>query len=105
MSAPDIVFLRVLPFFLADEDMVSFRGLAPINILGAITCDIITKLPEFFARAFFAKMAESLAKSGPPPLALPVVIGEAAPVKIANMVASLNAGDIAPVEMIFRKPE
>ena len=57
-----------------------------------------------FARAFFAKMAESLAKSGPPPLALPVVMGEAAPVKIANMVASLNAGDIAPVEMIFRKP-
>lgn len=58
-----------------------------------------------FARAFFAKMAETIAKSGPPPLALPVVMGVDAPAKISNMVASLNAGDIAPVEMIFEKPE
>lgn len=57
-----------------------------------------------FARAFFAKMAETMAKSGPPPLALPVVMGAEAPAKIGNMVKSLNAGDIAPVEMIFCKP-
>ncbi len=39
-----------------------------------------------------------------PPVGLPLLMGEAAPQKVANMVAAVAAGDIQPVEMIFRKP-
>lgn len=57
-----------------------------------------------FAKEFFAKLSASLAKSGPPPLGLGVVMGQDAPAKVANMVKGVGSGDIAPVEMIFRKP-
>ena len=54
------------------------------------------------ARAFFAAIQEAIAagraRSGPS-----VVMGANAPEKVANMVAAIRAGHIAPVEMIFLK--
>lgn len=55
------------------------------------------------ARAFFAEMQARLAQSGPPPVGLPLLMGETAPQKAANMAAAVGSGDIEPVEMIFRK--
>jgi SAM-dependent methyltransferase len=55
------------------------------------------------ARAFFARMQEAMAAGRMPPVGLPLLMGEAAPQKVANMVAAVAAGDIEPVEMIFEK--
>lgn len=55
------------------------------------------------AKAFFAAMKARMAEPGPPAVGLPMVMGGDAPTKIANMVESVGAGDIVPVEMIFDK--
>lgn len=55
-----------------------------------------------FAVEFFRAMQARLAQSGPPALGLQIVMGETAPQKVANMIALLEAGVIAPVEMICR---
>ncbi len=55
------------------------------------------------AREFFAAMQKRLAAAGPPAAGLPILMGKDAPAKVANMIAAVNAGDIAPVEMIFDK--
>ena len=58
-----------------------------------------------FALAFTARMhAKMLDRAGPPPLGLHLLMGTAAPVKYGNMVASIATNDIAPVEMLLRKP-
>lgn len=56
-----------------------------------------------FALAFFARVTERMqAEGGPPPLGIHLLMGETAGEKIANMVANIEAGRIAPVEMILR---
>ncbi|MGE0714917.1 MAG: class I SAM-dependent methyltransferase, partial [Alphaproteobacteria bacterium] len=55
-----------------------------------------------FAIEFFRRMRERMAASGPSPLGLHVVMGPTAPQKVANMVANIAEGRIAPVEMIAR---
>lgn len=58
-----------------------------------------------FAADFFAGIAARNAEAGgPAPLGLHVIMGPEAPTKIGNMVAAVQAGDIAPVEMICEKP-
>ena len=49
------------------------------------------------------RMQAAMAGREPPAVGLPVLMGAAAPAKVANMVAAITAGDIQPVEMIFRK--
>lgn len=57
------------------------------------------------ARTFFQRQQAKVAQAGgPPPLGLHTLIGAAAPAKFRNMVASIYAGDIAPVEIIAHKP-
>jgi SAM-dependent methyltransferase len=56
------------------------------------------------AQDFFARMQAAMAEGRTPPVGLPMLMGEAAPQKVANMIAAVTAGDIQPVEMIFRKP-
>lgn len=56
-----------------------------------------------FALDFFSKMRARIAESGPPPLGIHLLMGETAPQKIANMIANIEAGRIAPVETILRK--
>jgi SAM-dependent methyltransferase len=57
-----------------------------------------------FALDFFARMQARIVESGPPPLGIHLFMGDTAREKIANMVANIQAGRIAPVEMILRKP-
>lgn len=57
------------------------------------------------ARAFFAEMQKRIAESGPPAVGLPLLMGQTAPEKAANMAQGVKSGDIEPVEMVFRKPE
>jgi ubiquinone/menaquinone biosynthesis C-methylase UbiE len=56
-----------------------------------------------FAIEFFQRMRARMAESGPPPLGLHILMGQDAPTKIANMLAGLEQGLIAPVEMICRR--
>jgi ubiquinone/menaquinone biosynthesis C-methylase UbiE len=56
------------------------------------------------ALAMFRKMKARIAEAGPPPLGLHLVMGEEAGAKIGNMIAGLEAGAVAPVQIIARKP-
>jgi len=56
-----------------------------------------------FAVDFFRRMQARVAESGPPPLGLHILMGADAPRKVANMIASLESGRVAPVEMICRR--
>ena len=55
-----------------------------------------------FALEFFAAMRARAEGQAPSPLGLPLVMGPSAPLKIANMIANLTSGLIAPVEMICK---
>ncbi|SLN47054.1 Demethylrebeccamycin-D-glucose O-methyltransferase [Falsiruegeria litorea R37] len=55
------------------------------------------------AKEFFAALREKIKASGPPVLGLPMLMGMDAADKVANMTNAVGAGDIAPVEMIFKK--
>ena len=54
------------------------------------------------ALEFFAQL-RARAATGPPPLGLHLVMGPETPTKLANMVANLEAGRIAPVEILARR--
>jgi ubiquinone/menaquinone biosynthesis C-methylase UbiE len=56
-----------------------------------------------FAIEFFRNMRAQAAKSGgPPPLGFHILMGATAPQKVANMMANLERGVIAPTEIIAR---
>ena len=57
-----------------------------------------------FAIDFFRQMRARAAESGgpPPPLGLHILMGASAPQKVANMINNLEAGLIAPTELISR---
>ena len=58
-----------------------------------------------FALEFFARMIERIeAAGGPPPLGIHLLMEDRTR-KIANQVANIKAGRIAPVEMILRAPD
>jgi SAM-dependent methyltransferase len=57
-----------------------------------------------FAVEFFKAMSARVAEHGPPVLGLHVLMGESTPVRIGNVVDMLDAGLIAPFEVIARKP-
>jgi ubiquinone/menaquinone biosynthesis C-methylase UbiE len=56
-----------------------------------------------FAVEFFAAMKAHVAEHGPPPLGTHVLLGETRAEKLDNVIVALDAGRIAPVEMIARK--
>ena len=57
-----------------------------------------------FALEFFEKLKTSTAAgSGPAPLGLHILMGDTTPRKIANMVANIASGILAPVEIVARK--
>lgn len=59
-----------------------------------------------FAKDFFDRVSARIAdEGGPPPVGIHLLMHETGKQKIENYVAHLNAGDIAPVEMIFRAPD
>ena len=53
-----------------------------------------------FAIEFFKKMQARVAESGPPPLGLHVVMGADFSQKVSNLLANLENGLLAPVELI-----
>jgi len=53
-----------------------------------------------FAIEFFKKIQARVAESGPPPLGLHIVMGGDFPQKVRNLLANLEDGLLAPVEMI-----
>lgn len=56
-----------------------------------------------FALAFFAELAaRTEAAGGPPALGLHILMGESRAAKVKNMAANIEAGRIAPVELIAR---
>jgi SAM-dependent methyltransferase len=59
-----------------------------------------------FARAFFQRaLAAAAAADGPPPLGIHLILGAGAPEKFRNMLANIEAGHIAPVQMIATRRE
>ena len=57
-----------------------------------------------FAVAFFERMRARLGgKDGPPPLGLHILMGADAPMKYGNMMRNVEAGLMAPVQIIARK--
>ena len=52
---------------------------------------------------FFAAMKDRANTDGPPPLGLHLIVGDGAPIKIANLVEAITSGVLAPVEIISRK--
>jgi ubiquinone/menaquinone biosynthesis C-methylase UbiE len=55
-----------------------------------------------FAIEFFRKMRARAVQGGLPPLGLHILMGDTAPQKVANMIANLEAGLVAPTEIIAR---
>jgi ubiquinone/menaquinone biosynthesis C-methylase UbiE len=55
-----------------------------------------------FAIEFFKKMQARVAESGPPPLGLHIAMGADFPHKVGNLVANLENGLLAPIEMTCR---
>jgi len=56
-----------------------------------------------FALDFFrARKAEAAGQDGPPPLGIHLLTGSTGPQKMRNMMTNIEAGTIAPVEMICR---
>lgn len=55
------------------------------------------------ALAMFRAMKQRMQEAGPPPLGLHLVMGKEAPVKLSNMIAALEAGTVAPVQIIAAK--
>lgn len=54
------------------------------------------------AKDFFARLA-ALVADGKVRVGLPLIMGADAGTKVQNMIAGIHAGQIAPIEMIFRK--
>ena len=54
------------------------------------------------AMEFFVRMRAAAAAGGPPPLGLHLVMGEATRAKVANMIANVERGLAAPVEIVAR---
>ncbi|WP_027134872.1 class I SAM-dependent methyltransferase [Geminicoccus roseus] len=55
-----------------------------------------------FALERWAEMRANVAKNGPPPLSLHTLIGPASQERLGNVMKTLEAGTIAPVQMIAR---
>jgi len=55
-----------------------------------------------FSRTFFQRALATAAgtQEGPPPLGIHLILGASAPVKFRNMLANIEAGHIAPIQMI-----
>jgi hypothetical protein len=58
-----------------------------------------------FAMAHFHLQAKIAASDKPPPLGLHTLMGERRRDQVRNMIESISAGRIAPIEMIARKAE
>ena len=74
--------------------------------LGEVGFDIrATRDRRDFAIGFFNDLrARASGADGPPPLGLHILMGDQARTKVANMIANIERGVIAPVEIIATRP-
>lgn len=56
-----------------------------------------------FALAFFERVRSMMANDGPPPLGLHILMGETAPMKLANVAENISSGRLVPIELIAEK--
>jgi ubiquinone/menaquinone biosynthesis C-methylase UbiE len=95
----------VYPVAWADTEATSFVA-TPAEYRRALLdsgFDLVTERNRSdLALEFFHRMKARIEKSGPPPLGLHILMRRDAPAKVANMIANLEHGRIAPVEMICR---
>lgn len=91
----------------ASDASHSFIADLPTYLDGLVAAgfDVLTQRNRAtFASEFFAAMrARSADAGGPPPLGLHVIMGPDAPTKIANMVGAIEAGTLAPIEVICQR--
>ncbi len=91
----------------ADESMSFVRDLptyeAALEAAGFEVSQLRNR-GEFAVEFFDAMKAKVAQLGGPPPLGLHLILGANAPAKLANMISAIQAGTIAPVEIICHKP-
>jgi SAM-dependent methyltransferase len=92
----------------AADEMASFLATpdAYQDALAAAGLEVVAQENRLdYAISFFARMRARLGgKDGPPPLGLHILMGADAPTKVGNMMRNVEAGLMAPVEIIARKP-
>jgi ubiquinone/menaquinone biosynthesis C-methylase UbiE len=72
--------------------------------LGAAGFDVVSETNQReIGMDTFRRMLAGVAEKGPPPLGLHILMGKEALDKVANMLANLESGRIAPIEMICRR--
>ncbi|MEM7497200.1 MAG: methyltransferase domain-containing protein [Pseudomonadota bacterium] len=88
----------------AETSFVATPG-AYLDAAAAAGLNLVAERPRGdFALAFFEKVFAHIAANGMPPLGIHLLMGEeSAAEKLANYVANVKAGRIAPVEMVFAK--
>lgn len=65
--------------------------------------EVVERERSRFALEFFARLFKTIEANGLPPLGLHLLMGDDARTKFANFAAAMEAGQIAPFEMIFKK--
>lgn len=103
MREADGEFAYPVPWAAGPEtNFIDFAD-AYLRLLNAARFEIAAvRSRRAFAVDFFRAMRARMAQSGPSPLGLQIVMGTTAPQKIANMIALLERGIIAPTEIIAR---
>ncbi len=84
------------------EDLSTYGN--ALELAGFETAEIRNRR-QFAVEFFGAMRANALAAGGPPPLGLHLILGKDASTKLANVIDAIDAGVIAPVEIICDKPE
>lgn len=87
----------------ADTSFVSSVG-DYVNALEGAGFEVVDVLDKrAVAIGFFEKIMAVLAKGGPPPLGLHIVMGSNAKVKVQNMHANVKNGTVSPVQILAKR--
>lgn len=87
----------------ADTSFVDEPGTYKRLLTAAGFTMVSERVRRDFALEFFRQMRERLRLRGPSPLGLQLLMGANAGEKIANLTSSIEAGRLAPVEIITRR--
>ncbi|MEP4197729.1 MAG: methyltransferase domain-containing protein [Aliishimia sp.] len=94
------------PVAWAEDDSTSFVATieeykSALAAAGFAVIDVINK--RDVAIGFFEMIMARLAKGGPPPLGLHIVMGQTAKTKVKNMFENVQKGIVSPVQIIARR--
>lgn len=90
----------------AETSSLSFLERPEVYRTGAAACGLRQDSEDnrrSIALEFFARLREQAVSETPAPLGLHLLMGPTVKQKTAHMVAAISAGQIAPIQMIFRK--